>query len=213
MLSFLEMEHTRNRLMLALGQGVVDGTSASSPNELREAMLRLSNELRSLLEPAQEPPGLDMSAGTAASVQQKCTDTSSTQTDIEVMDVKGTLLDSDTKRQINRETFCNTVEECQKHRRPGPGYCGPLPPGAFTAVREENRECYCALLDIHGGPCVLAGRAVAERWFSKYGLGGSVQGPKFYSSLEKAINGLVYHLQLHHHHATNCVFEIPVLFY
>ena len=198
--------------MLALGQGVVDGTNATSPFELREAIVRMSNELRSLLDTSLGPPGLEMSSGTS-SVQQKCTETSSTQTDIGVMEVKKTLLDSDTKRQINREMFCNTVEECRKHRRPGPGYCGPLPPGAYTALPEENRECYCAVLEIHGGPCVLAGLAVAERWFSKYGLGGSVQGPKFYSSLEKAINGLVYHLQLHHHHDTKCVFEIPVLFH
>ena len=82
--------------MLALGQGVVDGTNATSPFELREAIVRMSNELRSLLDMTQEPPGLEMSlpSGTS-SVQQKCTETSSTQTDIEVMEVKGTLLDSD----------------------------------------------------------------------------------------------------------------------
>ena len=207
--------------MLALSQGVADGTNATSPFELRKAIMRMSNELRSLLDMSQtedqdvrEPPGLEISlpSGTS-SVQQKCTETSSTQTDIEVMEVKGTLLDSETKRQINRETFWSTVEECRKHHRPGPGYCGPLPPRPLTGFPHELRQPYCAVLEIHGGPCVLAGRAMAERWFSKFNLGGSVQGPIFYSSLEKAINGLVYHLQLHHHHDTECVFDIPVLFH
>ena len=204
--------------MLALSQGVADGTNATSPFELREAIVRMSSELRSLLDVSQtedqdvrEPPGLEISlpSGTS-SVQQKCTETSSTQTD---MEVKGTLLDSDTKRRLNRETFWNAVEECRKHPRPGPGYCGPLPPHPLTALPNETNYTYCAVLEIHGGPCVLAGRAMAERWFSKFQLGGSVQGPKFYSSLEKAINGLVYHLQLHHHHDTKCVFDIPVLFH